>query len=367
MVDRPIILCENSNDEIVSNNVLYPISTNRLLKLVCKILQKCGLGKYIYFPDISALWALQSKSKVCKIAESNNVSYVHSIGQMFSSHLIALRLKKKTGLKWIAQFNDPWVENEFLNHNRFLMYLHARCEKVVAEHADVIIHNNQSIINSWKQRYGESIISKIRLVPLSYNIPDLPTICNDDHHNDKVVISHIGSCYGDRDPMPFIRSAELFASKYPELASSLVVNFVGLLPKVVKDYIISHRLDFIHVYNMDSPENIIHFYEESDIFLAIDLNISESKFFPSKLMTYFYYRKPILGISNENSVLSNELSKTGHYNYSFLDTVGIEYYLLTAMQDRSQLSHFNKDKWKEYTFENVCEKYMDIVDNLMSN
>lgn len=365
-ISRPVVLCEASMDDITSNNHIYTVTTNRYLKFLCKILNKLGLGKYVYFPDISSLWAFKSKRKVCKIAEDTQVSYVHSIGQMFSSHLIALRLKKKTGIKWIAQFNDPWVENESLSQNPILRYLHAKFERRVADNADVIIHNNTSIIDSWKLRYGPEIMSKIRLVPLSYNIPDLPALV-ESKHTDKVVISHIGSCYGDRDPMPFIRAAESFVSKYPELGSSLVVNFIGLLSNDVKDYISSHKLDFIHTFSIDVPNNIMHFYDETDIFLAIDLNINESKFFPSKLMTYYYYRKPILGISNDKSVLSQELLSTGHYNYTFEDIEGLEQYLCMITNDIKRVNSFDKEKWKEFTFESVCYKYEVIVNQLMSN
>lgn len=363
---RPVVLCEDSLDDILSENVIYTVSSSRYLKFIYRILNKFGLGRYVYFPDIASLWAHKSKRIVCKIAKDNKVSYIHSIGQMFSSHLIALKLKKKTGLKWIAQFNDPWVENYSHNSNRLLKYLHTKFERLVAESADIIIHNNESIIDSWKLRYNSEIISKVRLIPLSYNIPNLPII-REVKRTDKIIISHIGSCYGDRDPMPFILAAESFISKFPEFSSSLIINFVGLLSNNVKEYIITHKLDFIHLFDIDTPDNILHFYDETDIFLAIDLNISESKFFPSKLMTYYYYRKPILGISNDNSVLSHELKVSGHYNYRFEDISGIEQYLMTAMSERSKLYYFNKEKWREYTFEAVCRKYVDIVNDLMAD
>ena len=83
-------------------------------------------------------------------------------------------------------------------------------------------------------------------------------------------------------------------------------------------------------------------------------------------MTYYYYRKPILGISNDKSVLSQELFSTGHYNFTFDDIEGIEQYLWMITKDIKRIKPFDEEKWKEFTFESVCQKYEDIVNYLMS-
>ena len=102
------------------------------------------------------------------------------------------------------------------------------------------------------------------------------------------------------------------------------------------------------------------------MFLAIDLNISESMFFPSKLMTYYYYKKPILGISNRGSVLESELMGTGHTNFSFDDIKGIERYLESAIHYKTEnILNVDKEKWLEYTYENVYSKYYAIVTRLI--
>ena len=207
---------------------------------------------------------------------------------------------------------------------------------------------------------------KVELLPLTYNISHLPQI-NDHKSNHQYVISHIGSCYGTRSPMPVIKAVENFIGKYPQYSNIIVVNFVGLIHNEAREYIKSHNLSFIHLYDIAAPDEIMHFYDESNMFLAIDLNIKESMFFPSKLMTYYYYRKPILGISNRGSVLESELHESGHSNFTFNDINGIEQYLENVIHFKTEtLQNFNKEKWLEYTYENVYCKYCEIVRKLIN-
>lgn len=360
-----IILCEDSDDDIQLNNTIYSVKVSRFLKLICRILAKVGLRDFVYFPDTSSIWAFQSRKTVKKILKKHDVSYVHSIGKMFSSHWIALWIKRRTGIKWIAQFNDPWMENNVNSKNTLVRYLHKKLEQSIAKHADIIIHNNSAIIKSWSNRYGSDVINKIELLPLTYNIADLPQI-RDTTNDDKFVISHIGSCYGSRTPMSLIKAVENFIGKYPQYSPKIEINFIGLIHNEAREYIKSHNLSCIHLYGIASPDEIIHFYDESNLFLAIDLNIKESMFFPSKLMTYYYYRKPILGISNKGSVLESELLKTGHSNFSFDDIKGIERYLEDVIHFKVTTIHnFDREKWLEFTYENVYSKYSEIIKKLI--
>jgi len=47
-------------------------------------------------------------------AISGNYKFIYSVHGIGAAHLAALKLKKETGLPWVAEFRDPWVHNFIL-------------------------------------------------------------------------------------------------------------------------------------------------------------------------------------------------------------------------------------------------------------
>lgn len=62
-----------------------------------------------------------------------------------------------------------------------------------------------------------------------------------------------------------------------------------------------------------TEQECFKYYEESDMFLIVDINCEPNLFYPSKLLKYFCYKKPIIGLTKNDSVVYHELSKTGNY------------------------------------------------------
>ena len=113
-----------------------------------------------------------------------------------------------------------------------------------------------------------------------------------------------------------------------------------------------------------APEQLEKYYNESDVFLAIDVNLRRSPSFPSKLMMYYYYCKPILGISNPGSIMEEEMSNSGNTLCYYGHPEEVAEYLNKAVSDYDSLNTFDKDYWKRYTVENVSSIYSSLIKKL---
>ena len=51
----------------------------------------------------------QLKNYLKKYIEENNIDTIITSGPPHSLHLIGLQLKKDLGVKWFADFRDPWT------------------------------------------------------------------------------------------------------------------------------------------------------------------------------------------------------------------------------------------------------------------
>ena len=69
-------------------------------------------------------------------------------------HLIALNLKRRLNLKWIADFRDPWTDIEYFDKLNFWddsRKRHFNFEKTVLNQSDLVL----TVSESWSKRFVE--------------------------------------------------------------------------------------------------------------------------------------------------------------------------------------------------------------------
>ena len=96
----------------------------------------------LFIPDARIGWNPFAIRKALKIIRDQNIKYVITTGPPHSTHLIGLKIKKITGVKWLADFRDPWQEIFYLKDYfrfNFIKNLDLRLEKKVLRSSDGII------------------------------------------------------------------------------------------------------------------------------------------------------------------------------------------------------------------------------------
>ena len=96
----------------------------------------------LFIPDARIGWNSFAIRKALKIIRDQNIKYIITTGPPHSTHLIGLKVKKITGVKWLADFRDPWQEIFYLKgyfRFNFIKNLDLRLEKKVLRSSDGII------------------------------------------------------------------------------------------------------------------------------------------------------------------------------------------------------------------------------------
>lgn len=93
-----------------------------------------------FIPDARVWWVRPSVRFLRKYLAEHPVDAVVTTGPPHSMHLIGLALKKRLGIRWIADWRDPWTNIDFyrqLKLTRAADRKHHRLEREVVTHADV--------------------------------------------------------------------------------------------------------------------------------------------------------------------------------------------------------------------------------------
>lgn len=327
-------------------------------------------------PDLTFLpgyewysWGIRSRNTILRdIQNGSEFDYIHSVSFPCASHKVALEVKKKTGLPWIAQLYDPWADNPYRRFKtNFLKKLDWAQERECVENADIIIHNNHTIAELWAQRYGEQLAKKIVVLPLTIPNPDIKVGVNKHKTGEVLTISHIGNFMLNRTSESFINAVAQLLLAHPEYRDLIKVNYIGNVTKEEKSLINEKNLvDIFNLVGSISAEACIQYYQESDIFMAIDGVNNNNLFFPSKILKYFYFKRPILGITPKGSVLDGELKRSKHTSISNDNITGMVDYLQKAMSSYGSLLDYNDNYWKHFDKGCVCDNYKELVLKLVT-
>lgn len=373
---EPTILCSKSwHNDVCMDNLkckVIPSYDCQFIRYIIALAKRTISPDFAFLPDYSYFsWAkISAIPKALKLVQKSNYDYIHSISIPCSTHLIAAEVKKKTGIPWIASFYDPWFENPY----RTIKYAWAKerdrkFEKYIADNADLIIHTNHVICEEWVDRYGEEIKKKMVVLPLVFNAPSQNSLAikAEQSVKENFVISHIGSLYEGRDSLDFLRALALLIKEHPEFADKVKLNYVGTVPN--NDKALAEELgllNMIHYAGFISESECLKFFLESDLYIALDGKNARDIFFPSKIMKYFYYGKPILGLTPKNSVLEHELSKSGNHVFNNSDINGIANFLHQAITKYESISTNDKEYWRNYSLDNVAKQYKALVNRILT-
>jgi hypothetical protein len=145
----------------------------------------------VFIPDAKMFWIRPSVRFLKQYVQDEKINIVVSSGPPHSLHLIALKLQMKLGIKWIADFRDPWTNIDFYKELPTLKivdkYLH-KLEKSVLQKADKVI-----VVGSQMKKEFSIIThpSKIEVITNGYDskISQNPTL------DKKFSILHVGRKY----------------------------------------------------------------------------------------------------------------------------------------------------------------------------
>jgi hypothetical protein len=129
-------------------------------------------GRYPAFlgvPDRYWTWYFAATRTAFALLSGGRFDAVYSTLPFPTAHLIGLAIKKKSGLPWVADFRDSWVDG-FLGPVRYR--LAAWFERRVIRHADQVIMNTPVMRKYYLGRYPEHPPSKFVTITNGYDEKD---------------------------------------------------------------------------------------------------------------------------------------------------------------------------------------------------
>ncbi len=319
----------------------------------------------ILIPDPRVFWVKNVKREAKRLILSENIQTVITTGPPHSVHLSGLSLKKKLGLKWIADFRDPWSEIDYLDEfylSAFALKLQKRLEYNVLSKANCVL----TVSENWASDLKRLGANQIKVITNGFDDKDFESFKS--IKPQKFVISHIGFLSAYRIPKTLFKVLEELCAEDSNFANKLELRFVGLIEDSVKTELKTYtNLKKCVTYLNYLPHNeVMDLYGSSYLLLLLLNNTGNAKgHIPGKLFEYLASKKRILAVGPKDGDVASILQKTEsgsvvHFN----DRLEMKNLIRKFYTEYLNDSTLNTNRIEDYSRKKLTENLADLLNGL---
>lgn len=376
---EPYVVCADEESNLggsVDKGLLHLLPSKiKILKVrsfeprILMITLRGFLPILLELPDGRIGWYLPAYKKSLTLLKRERFDLIHSWAMCLTSNLVGLKLKKETGLPWVAHFSDPWVDNPYIHYGRLSGYINRKLERAVMETADAIVFVSEETRQLVMGKYPPEVRRKSTVIPHCYD-PELVSHPSPLKNNPKITFTYTGNFYGIRTPLGLFQAVYNILKKQPEIQDFINIQIVGSLPKDYQDTILKLGIEKV-VFTVGTVSYLksLEYIRNADVLLLIDAPLkTPSIFLPLKLVEYAAFKKPILGITPLEGASASFIRRLGGIVVSPENTSDIEEGILTFYQkiksDSMSDYLYYDDDIKQYNAMNTTKTLAGLFDSL---
>ena len=275
-----------------------------------------------FVPDPRIGWVRPSVRFLKKYLAEHPVDAVVTTGPPHSVHLIGLGLKKALGLRWIADFRDPWTEMFYYKHlglGPAADRRHHRLEQAVLDGADAVISVSPPVAADFRAKtqtpvvlitngfdeddFAEAGAPGVQFFPDPENgsekILDTPA---PQRPRTKVRLVHTGLFAADGNPINLWDALAERCAADPAFRERLQIRLAGKVDAAVTEAVRARGLggNLVELGYLPHDETVREQRAADILLLPLRREPEYAKVLPGKIFEYLAARRPVLGIGQED-------------------------------------------------------------------
>lgn len=253
-----------------------------------------------FIPDARALWIRPSVRFLLRYLKHNPVDAIISNGPPHTNTRIATILKQKTGIPWLADFQDPWTQVDYFRLLKLTSWGKAKHERM--EQEALKMANKITIVSpTWKKDLETLGAKNVSVIHWGYDPEDFASIHS--QIDQKFTLTHLGIMGYDRNPKELFTALKKLCKELPDLKTDLEIKLVGQVDYSVLEAIGANGLEAnTNCLGSVSRKEALQIMCNSQVLLLLlnrQLNVKGR--IPGKLFEYIAADRPILGMGPEDS------------------------------------------------------------------
>ena len=281
--------------------------------------QKKSLGKRIslwlrgnlFIPDPRIWWVRPSVHFLTKYLREHPVDAVVTTGPPQSMHLIGRGLKRRLGVKWIADFRDPWTEMFYYKHlslSRFSDRRHHRLEQSVLDEADLVIAVSPPVASD----FAAKTKTPVELITNGFDEDDFAAPA-EPRTDGKFTLVHTGLFASDGNPLNLWDALAWKCREDSAFRSRLQIRLAGKTDPEIISAIRERGLgdNLVNLGYLPHEQTVAEQRSADILLLPLRQEPEYAKVLPGKIFEYIAARRPVLGIGQSDGAAAAVLRDAG--------------------------------------------------------
>lgn len=322
----------------------------------------------LLIPDPRMFWVKPATDFALQILETNNIKAIITTGPPHSIHLIGRKLKKKTGLPWIADFRDPWSKWEILHRMKLsglAMKMHERLERKVLKEADVVLAATPGLQKDLDQLGASRSLTVLNGVDES----DLPADYPPTTLPDKFRIVYVGQMNEKRNPLALWNALDELVKEEKDFARELEISLTGSISQSVRKVLSSFtglEGKFTIGENVNHSEVFDLYKTAAILLLVVEKEAASRIVIPAKLYEYLTAQKPILYIGDPFNGAGEIIGKEqAGKSFDHGQKEDIKEYLKELFSKYNKGELIQQINYTDYLRKNQVKKVADALNKLI--
>lgn len=293
-----------------------------------------------FIPDARVGWNKYAFRKAKELISEHSMDTVVTTSPPHSTQLIGLKLKKKLGIYWIADFRDPWTDIYYykdLLHTGIVKKIDKRKERKVLKTADKVITVGNTLKRDIHTKSGRE---DIYIISNGFDEKDFEGY--EQIKPEKFTITYTGTLSDHYNVNSFIKAC----SKLKQEGKDFMIRFVGNISEQkyneFKEAGLEENLDIIGY--VTHEKSIQHLYNSSALLLVIPEFEGNEGILTGKLFEYLATKIPIIGLGPENGDAAYIINKCGIGKmFNNQKCSNLQQFLISLFDQRSKDNVVNPD------------------------
>lgn len=318
----------------------------------------------LFLPDAKIGWIPFAVKKGLQIIKENKIDVVISSGPPHTTHLIALLIKKFTGVKWITDFRDPWTDIDYysgMKRTRLAEKIDSYLEKLVLKNADHITAASEGYLKIIKSK---NVQNNYSVLTNGFDPDDFKNI--ELISQQKFIITYTGNMPSTRNPEKFWDALEELVEENSNFRENFEFHFAGVMDDEIKNNI-TQKMFFKNFINHGylSHCDVLSLVFNSHLLLMIVNRVATSnEILPGKIFEYIASGNFVLVIGPENgesAKLINYVKQGTAIDYDRKDEMKKLIIQLFNQWKSNDLKKIISPESLEFTREKLTQKLLQTI------
>lgn len=140
----------------------------------------------------------------------SDIDIIYTTGNPYSTYFLGYYIKKKYGTRWVQDYRDPWMTNQFYLDNYYdnkkeSETLQRQLENALIQFSDAVVAVAPDMAKEYITEYSIPE-EKVHLITNGYDEDDFGNVAAGCEKNKQFTLCYNGTIYVDRNPLKLLKS-----------------------------------------------------------------------------------------------------------------------------------------------------------------